>query len=497
MTRPISLARAAALLSVLLASACSLEPDYRRPAAPVQDSWPAADSTAGSTAAADIGWHDFFHDESLQRLIALALANNLDLRVVALNVGQAQAKYRVQHADLFPAIDTNAVEQVERYPSGVLASGAGAGAAGGGTVGGATSGTLFRNYDVGLGFTSYELDLFGRIRSLGHAALEQYFSAEETRRATQLTLIAEIASGYFRLLADEAALALTRSTLEAQQGSYDLARKNFELGNGTELAVRQAQTTVETARANLATQQRQLAQDRDALVLLLGVPLPVDLKPGSDLASETLDSDLPAGISSIVLANRPDILASEHQLQAANASIGAARAAFFPSIALTGSYGTAATQLTGLFLGGSQAWSFSPQITVPIFTAGANQANLDLVKLEKDAAVAQYEKAIQTGFREVADALAARRTFDDQLTAQVALLEAAGRAFALADLRFRNGVDNYLTVLDAQRSLYAAQLSLVAVRLERLQNLATLYKALGGGVREYTAGDQASASPHA
>jgi multidrug efflux system outer membrane protein len=491
MTYTLSLSRAAVVFSVFLVSACTLEPAYERPAAPVRDDWSVAangDSRTTPTAP-NIGWRDFFRDEALQRLIALALANNRDLRVAVLNVGEAQAKYRIQHADLFPSIDASALEQVERYPAGVFASGAGGGSAAGGTVGGATNGTVFRYYDAGLGFTSYELDLFGRIRSLGHAALEQYFSTEETQRATQLTLVAEIASGYFTLLADEAALRLTRSTLEAQQGSYDLTRKNLELGNGTELALRQAQSTVETARADLAAQRRQLVQDRDALVLLLGAPVPMDLKLDSDLATETLNSDLPAGIPSIALADRPDILASEHQLRAANADIGAARAAFFPSISLTGNYGTAATQLTGLFSGGSQAWTFSPQVTIPIFTAGANEANLDLAKLEKNVAIAQYEKAIQTGFREVSDALAARQTFDDQLAAQEALVDATGRAFTLADLRFRNGVDNYLTVLDAQRSLYSAQLSLVQVRLARLQNLATLYKALGGGVSERTAAD--------
>ncbi len=488
------------LLGIALvgAAGCSLEPDYSRPAAPVVPDWSGPKADPGRIPVADIGWRDFFQDAVLQRLIQLALDNNRDLRVAALNVGEAQARYRVQHADLFPMIGGSAIEQAERYPAGVVgatsagaAQTAGAGSSvgtsttGGGAATG-TGGSVFRFYDVGVGFTSYEIDLFGRIRSLSHAALEQYFSAEETRRAATLSLVAEVASGYFTLLADQATLNVSRDTLQAQEASYELTRKNLDSGNGTELALRQAQITVETARANIAAEQRQLTVDRDALVLLLGAPLPADAGGDGRLDDQRLVAPLPTAVPSAVLAERPDILASEHQLRAANADIGAARAAFFPSISLTANYGTAASQLTGLFKSGSDAWTFSPQITVPIFSAGANQANLDLAKLEKNVAIAQYEKAIQTGFREVSDALLGLRTYDDQLAAQAALLDASAKAFSLADLRFRNGIDSYLTVLDAQRSLYSAQQGLVGVKLGRLQNLVTLYKALGGGVLERT-----------
>ena len=489
-------------LALLGAGGCSLEPDYTRPAAPVGPDWaaPAAGPTAGPTAgqgqipAVDVGWMDFFHDAVLQRLIQLALDNNRDLRVATLNVGEAQARYRVQHADLFPMIGASAIEQAERYPAGVVGAtgtgavsttgGASSGSAATSAAGGATGtgGSVFRFYDVGVGFTSYEIDLFGRIRSLGHAALEQYFADDETRRAATLSLVAEVAGGYFTVLADQAMLEVSRNTLLAQQASYELTRKALEAGNGTELALRQAQITVETARANIAAQQRQLAVDRDALVLLLGAPLPADAGDDGRLDDEQLIAQLPTDVPSAVLVNRPDILSAEHQLLAANANIGAARAAFFPSISLTANYGSAGSQLSGLFKSGSDAWTFSPQVTVPIFTAGANQANLDLAKLETNVAVAQYEKAIQTGFREVSDALAGLRTYDDQLAAQLALVDASNKAFSLADLRFRNGVDSYLTVLDAERSLYSAQQGLVSVRLGRLQNLVTLYKALGGGV---------------
>jgi multidrug efflux system outer membrane protein len=339
---------------------------------------------------------------------------------------------------------------------------------------------------VGIGFTSYELDVFGRIRSLSQAALQQYFSYGETRRSTQLTLVAEVASGYLAVLADQTLLDITRETLESQDKSYVLTQRMFGAGTTTELAVRQAESTVDTARANLAEYSRQLALDRDALQLLLGAPMPEGIDFSAGLDRGPVVAELEEGIPSQVLVRRPDVLAAEHQLEAANAQIGAARAAFFPSISLTGNYGTASNQLSGLFKAGSQAWTFSPQITVPIFTGGANVANLRATKVARDAAVAQYEKAIQTAFREVSDALASRSTLDEQLAAQQALLKASAQAYRLADMRYRGGVDSYLSALDAQRTLYSAQQQLQSVRLLRLQNLVTLYKTLGGGLLEQT-----------
>jgi len=450
---------------------------------------------AGSAAAADIGWREFFPDPQLQQLIALALTNNRDLRVAALNVQSAQAQYRIQRAQLFPTVDASAVEEVERIPIGVLEGEIPSASAASGKGSAVPSGITVHTYDVGVGFTNYELDLFGRIRSLSHAALQQYFGSGETRRSVQLTLVAEIATAYVTVLADQTLLDITRDTLKSQEESYALTQKLFSGGTGTELALRQAETTVDTARASLAEYNRQLAQDRDALELLIGAPIPDGIDFSEGLNRGNLVAELEEGIPSDVLVRRPDILASEHQLMAANAQIGAARAAFLPAITLTGDFGTESTQLSGLFKGGSQAWTFSPQISVPIFAGGANVANLQATKLARDTAVAQYEKAIQTAFREVADALIARSTLDDQLAAQQALVMASEKAYRLADMRYRGGVDSYLTALVAQVSLYGAQQQLQTVRLMRLQNLVTLYKALGGGIREHAAAAQTTLEP--
>jgi multidrug efflux system outer membrane protein len=489
--------RSTSFLAVALATllpACTLEPHYHRPVSPVP---PIEGGPAGGTAAADIGWREFFPDPQLQQLIALALAQNRDLRVAALNVQSAQAQYRIQRAQLLPTVNASAAEQAERIPISVLAGQIPPGVleGAGGKAIALPSGITTHTYDVGVGFTNYELDLFGRIRSLTHAALQQYFSSGETRRSVQLTLVAEIATAYLTVLADQTLLDITRETLKSQEDSYALTQKQFDRGTSTELALRQAETTVDTARANIALYNRQLAQDRDALQLLLGAPIPdgIDFSRGLDRGN--MVAELEEGIASDVLVRRPDVLAAEHQLIAANAQIGAARAAFLPAITLTGNFGTESTQLSGLFKGGSRAWTFSPDISIPIFAGGANVANLQATKLARDTAVAQYEKAIQTAFREVADALVARGTLDDQLAAQQALVTASEKAYRLADMRYRGGVDSYLNALVAQVALYSAQQQLQVVRLTRLQNLVTLYKALGGGLRERAAAAQTSLEP--
>jgi multidrug efflux system outer membrane protein len=458
---------------------------------------PLQGGAAGGTAAADIGWREFFPDPQLQQLIVLALANNRDLRIAALNVQSAQAQYRIQRAQQFPTIDASAVEQVERIPVGVLEAEVppGAGGAGRGTASALPSGITGHTYNVGVGFTSYELDLFGRIRSLSHAALHEYFSSGETRRSVQLTLVAEVAAAYATVLADQTLLGITRDTLKSQEESYALTQKMFGGGTTTELALRQAESTVDTARVNLAQYNRQLAQDGDALQLLLGAPIPDGIDFSNGLDRGNLVAELEQGIPSDVLVGRPDILAAEHQLMAANAQIGAARSAFLPSIALTGNFGSESAQLSGLFKGGSRAWTFSPQISVPIFAGGANVATLQATKIARDTAVAQYEKAIQTAFREVADALVARGTLDEQLGAQQSLATASAAAYRLADMRYRGGVDSYLSALDAQRTLYSAQLQLQTVRLARLQNLVTLYKALGGGLLEHATATKPTLEP--
>src|ERR1700730_14346878 len=464
---------------------CTLEPHYVRPQPAVTQQWPA--SPAGFEAAAQgpersaaqIGWREFFTDPKLQTLIEQALQHNPDAQVATLNIEAARAQYQIQRAALFPKISASATEQVQRFPTGVTPI---AGGAGGATA--ATGSGLFRFYDLGVGFTSYELDLFGRIRSLKHARLQQYLGFVETRRSTQISVIAEVASAYLTWLADQKLQRITLDTLNSQQESLKLVRMSFDGGVATALDLHQAETTVATAQANLAQYGRQVAQDQNALVVLLGAPMPSDVIAEEDLDEEKLLTDLPAGLPSDILVQRPDILAAEHNLIAGNANIGAARAAFFPSILLTGSYGTASTQLSGLFQPRSQAWTFSPQISLPIFAGGANVASLDLAKVQKNILVVQYQPAIQNGFREVADALAVRATLDSQLAADTVLVEASSESFRLSNMRYTGGVDNYLGVLDAQRILYTAQQSLVSVQLARLQNLVTLYKALGGGWRE-------------
>ena len=497
--------------ALVVAGGCTLEPHYRRPEAAVAQAWPEGPAYAppatAATAAPDIGWRDFFTDPQLQKLIEVALQHNPDARVATYNIVAARAQYQIQRADLFPKINASAVEQVEKYPSSVAGiaesgsvGGAGAGGAGGtagtgagvaggtpGALGGGATSSTFRFFDAGIGFTSYEVDVFGGIRSANHQRLEQYYGYVETRRSTQLSLVAEVANAYLSLLADRELLRITQDTVKSQQDSLGLVRMSFDGGVATALDLHQAETTVATARASLAQYTRQVAQDLNAMALLLGTPVPTDLPPGGDLEQKQLLADLPVGLPSDLLGRRPDILAAEHTLRAANASIGAARAAFFPSISLTGNYGTASTQLSGLFEHGSTAWTFSPQISLPIFAAGANVASLKLANVQKNISVVQYEQAIQTAFREVSDALAGRGTLDDQIAADQALVDASSESYRLSDMRFRNGIDNFLSVLDSQRSLFNAQQTLVGVKLARLQNLVTLYKALGGGWLERTA----------
>jgi len=503
------LVRLGAVTSLLIA-ACTLEPTYHRPTLPVEQTWPdgaprpipegaasststpsatssATSGTATSAAAADIGWREFFTDPALQKLIEIALANNRDARIAAINVAAARAQYQVQRADLFPDIAATGSETAERVPASVISAEEGGGsAATGATIPGIRpGGTIIRYFSAGIGFTSYELDLFGRMRSLNREKLEQYFGYQQTQRSAVISLVAEVANAYLTVLADQALLKVTRDTVDSQTASYALTRQSYDREIATRLDLRQAETSVDTAQANLALYTRQLAQDKNALVLLLGAPLPADLPP-SALDDEHLLEGLPAGLPSDLLVRRPDVLSAEHNLMAANASIGAARAAFFPSITLTGNIGTASGELSGLFKDGSKAWTFQPQVSIPIFAGGANFANLKIAKVQKELYVAQYEQTIQTAFREVADALVGRSTLDEQLRAQLALKDATEDSYRLSDMRFRNGIDNYLTVLDSQRSMYTAQQAVITLQLSRLQNLVTLYKALGGGWYEHT-----------
>jgi outer membrane protein, multidrug efflux system len=501
-----------ALLVSTTLSACTLMPHYQRPQSPVPDTWPAdsagaapaAPGAAGAASSAyraargsasvsadQIGWRDFFTDPRLERLIDTALANNRNLRIAVLNVAASEAQFRIERGNLFPAISASGSELAERLPAnGALPLGGPGGSGGGALVPSGAAATTFHYFSAGIGFTNYELDLFGRERSLTTAAFEQYLAQSESSRSTQISLVAEVATDYFAVLADQALVRLTQETLRSETESYELTKAMYDRDTTTLLSLRQAESAVDAARASLAQYQRQLAQDTHALTLVLGQEIPADLPAAADINAEGLLASVPDGLPSQLLTHRPDILSAEHGLRAANANIGAARAAFFPSIQLTASGGTASGRLSGLFRGGTGTWSFAPTITLPIFSGGQNVANLDLAHIEKNVAIAQYELAIQTAFREVSDALSARGTYLDQRGAQQALVAADADAYRLAEMRFRSGVDSYLSTLDAQRSLYAAQQELVTLRQAELANRVTLYKALGGGWQPHTASPQ-------
>ncbi len=444
--------------ALFLGGCMSLAPAYQRPDAPVADTFPHAGTVSGSAAAA-LDWQVFFSDARLKRLIELALQNNRDLRVAILNIEQARAQYQIRRADQLPTLNVGA--SASRQPN---------------SSDGSTT-----TYSAGLTVTAYELDFFGRVRNLGDAALAQYLATEEARKSVQISLVASVANIYLGLLADDELLALTRQTLAAREESFKLTKLKFDNGVVSELDYQQARSLLEGARVTLAQQQRQRALDENALVLLAGQPLPSALPAGASFSTATLGPDLPAGLPSDLLTHRPDIRQAEQQLIAANANIGAARAAFFPKISLTGSAGSISSELSGLFKGGSFAWTLAPQLLLPIFDAGRNQANLESAKAARDIAVAQYEKAIQTAFREVSDALAGRATLGEQLRAQQTQAEAEAARFKLSDLCYRNGVASYLDLLDAQRALFSAQQAVVQSRLAQLQNQVSLYKVLGGG----------------
>lgn len=453
---------------VIILNGCTLMPKYARPQAPVPDVWPtgpaykAAASGTNGPAAADMPWRNFFTDTQLQKIIGLALTNNRDLRVAALTIEKTRAAYRIQRSNLLPTINVVGYGTKQQVFANIATF---------------EESVQLEYYTVNVGFSSYELDFFGRIRSLKARALEQYLATEQARRSLQISLVAEVAGAYLNLAAHRELLRLAQETLESQASTYELIQRRFELGDSSDLDVRQAQTRVDAARVDIAKYTGLTALYENALNLLAGTTVPAELLP----CELTALNDIRAGLPSEVLQRRPDILQAENQLKAANANIGAARAAFFPSIILTGNYGTMDDQLAGLFKGGSAVWGFTPQITLPIFTAGKNMANLDTAKAERDICLAQYEKAIQTAFREVADALALRGTLLEQLEAQESLEEAAAASYWLSDARYRNGIEGYLTVLDSQRSLYGARQGLIAIRLARLANLVTLYKVLGGG----------------
>ncbi len=487
--------RRALLAAPLALAACtSLAPDYQAPALPVpptvgaaqppiaaQAPDPAREATLHVTEAGPLPWSDFVQEPRLREVVALALAHNRDLRVAALAIERARAQYGIERSALFPAVNATGAGARSRTADDLTTAGRP------NTTG---------QYSAQLGFSSYEIDFFGRVRSLNDAALQEFFRVAENRRSVQLSLVAEVMNAWLLLDADARRLQLARETLRTRQQALDLTRRSFELGATSALALAQAQTSADTARVDAAAFASQVARDRNVLALLTGTSVPDALLPASvasvlpgagkvpallpppapATALLGVAADLPSG----VLLHRPDLRAAEHALRGSYASIGAARAAFFPSITLTASVGTASNALSGLFGTGNGTWTFAPQIRLPIFDAGRNQANLRVAEVAQGTALAQYEKAIQTAFREVADTLAERATLDERLDAQRSLVQASQRALDLSDARFRLGADNYLAVLDAQRSLYAAQQAQIALQLAEQVNRVTLYKVLGG-----------------
>ncbi|MGE3143462.1 MAG: efflux transporter outer membrane subunit [Hyphomonadaceae bacterium] len=457
------------LAAAFALSACAvMEPHYERPAAPVPGAWPegpAYSKTLPGQPASLPAWRSFFADAKLSALIETALTQNRDLRVAALNIERARAAFHVQRAQSLPAIDAQAAGAVQRAPVSV-----------GGT------GDVTRAYTATIGVTSFEIDLFGRVRGLNRAALQQYLATSEARDSVQISLISQVAIAYLTYAGDLELLQLAQDTLVAQQQSLDLTLRRFEAGASSQLDVDRARTTVETARADAARFTALAAQDENLLALLVGAPIPAQLRPTAIDEVAFGVPELPPGLPSEVLLNRPDIRESEHLLRAANANVGAARAAFFPSVVIAGAAGRADPRFENLFHGAGRTWNFTPHISLPIFDGGARIASLGVANAERRIAVAQYERAIQVAFREVADALAQRGAIEDQVDAQRALAEAAQSTFRISQARYSEGVDNYLSLLDAQRVLYGAQQQFVAARVARAANFVTLYKTLGGGV---------------
>ncbi len=455
---------------LVILGGCTMAPQYFRPEAPIPAGWPNGEAypenhaATNTSDAAHMSWKEFLTDERLQQVIDMALANNRDLRLAALNVERARALYGIQRAELFPALNAVGYGSKEHMPGDLSSTG---------------RSMTKESYGVNLGISSWEIDFFGRIRSLKDQALEEYLATEEAGRSAKILMVSAVANAYLTFAADWENLKLAESILETRKAAYDLIRRRYDLGLVSELTLRQSQTTVDTARGDIARFIQLTAQDENALNILVGSPVPRDLLPAG-LNSVSSPKEISPGISSGVLLQRPDIMAGEYRLKAANANIGAARAALFPRISLTTAVGTASSELSGLFKSGSDTWSFAPQIIMPIFDARIWSA-YDATKVEKEITLAQYEKAIQTAFREVADALAVRGTVERQLSAQQSLVDAMAETCRLSTVRYENGIDSYLGVLDAQRSLYASKQGLISIRLIRLTNLVRLYTVLGGG----------------
>jgi multidrug efflux system outer membrane protein len=447
-------------------SGCAvMSPKYSRPASPIPKTWPTT-SVDGAPLAKEVTWQNFFADPQLRKIIGLAIENNRDLKIAAYSIDKARAIYGVQKAEIFPVIGVASGVSSQRLPADVSPSG---------------KEVTSEQYNVSFGVSAWELDFFGRVRSLKEQALESYLSTEQAKRAVQISLVSSVANAWIVLAADMDRLKLSQKTLDLQRETFNLIKNRHKTGIASELDMRQAEARMEAARVDTVTFLRSVALDRNLLDMLVGQGK-IDGAIPSSLQTAGEFKKITAGLSSDVLLQRPDILQAENRLKAANASIGAARAAFFPRITLTTGIGTLSSEFTGLFKSGSGTWAFAPRIDIPIFDFGRRQANLDAALAESQIAAAQYEKAIQTAFRETADALSTLGGVNDQIDAQELLIKASQSTYRLASLRYQKGVDNYLPSLDAQRSLYGAQIGLIGLKLARSNAALSLYKALGGGV---------------
>ncbi|MFP8967798.1 efflux transporter outer membrane subunit [Pokkaliibacter sp. CJK22405] len=461
--------RAGVLVAMAMLAGCSsLAPNYQRPEASVPSAWPSGAAYKTDTSkqtAVELPWKSFIQDKRLQQVISLALQNNQDLKSTLADVAMARATYKEQRADLFPEVDAGISASRSKTQS---------------------SGTT-ESYEATAGLSSYEIDLFGKTRSLSNAELETYLASNDTARSARITLIGETASAWLTLATDQSLLKLAQNTADNAQRDVEITQRRLKLGIDSRVDVRNAETTYHTARADIASYTTLVAQDRNALELLVGQSLSTDLLPDGLTDQNAWLGSVPAGVSSSVLQERPDVLAAEHNLKAANANIGAARAAFFPSLSLTTTGGLASAALADLFSGGAATiWTVAPSLSLPIFDGGANRASLDYSKAEKDKMVATYRYTLQTAFKEVADALARRGTIKDQLNAEEDLVAAAQDSYNLSLDRYKNGIDSYLDTLDAQRTLYSAQQTLLSTRLTELDNRVTLYRVLGGGLVDDT-----------
>jgi len=471
-------------LCAWLGACTSMAPSYERGATPVPSAWPSGDAYAKTTAntvttaktqtAAELPWRAFILDPNLQKVVETALQNSRDLRKTIATIESARAQYRVQRAAQLPTVDAGV--------SGSRARSLNA------SSGSDNSTSTSQSYSASVSLSSYEIDLFGRVRSLSNAALETYLATEEAARATRVSLIAETASAWLALAADRSQREIAQRTMDSAERSMALTRKRLEAGVASRVDVRQAESVYQQARADVASTTTAIAQDRNALELLAGAPIDDALLPTALPADASWLAEVPVGLSSNVLLQRPDVLQAEHQLKSANANIGAARAALFPSLSLTASGGLASAALSSLFSGGATVWSLAPSLSLPIFDGGASRANVAYSEAQRSLYLSSYELAIQTAFKEVADALARRGTMQEQLAAQTALVEASTDSYQLATARYSKGVDTYLVALDSQRTLYAAEQTLVSTRQLALDNSVTLYRTLGGGVCEGKSG---------